>query len=106
MRKILFTLSSLLLVSSLGNLAQAAGDAEAGAKLTARCMGCHGKTGHSTSRMYPSLAGRDAEYLVDAMKAYRDGRRSGRRANIMVPFARNLSDQEIADIAAFYSQQE
>jgi cytochrome c553 len=106
MRKTLITLSSLLLAASCGSLARAEGDAEAGTKLTARCMGCHGKTGHSTSRMYPSLAGQDAEYLVDAMKAYRDGGRTGRRANIMVPFVRNLSDQDIADIAAFYSQQE
>ena len=54
--------------------------------------------------MYPNLAGQNALYLEHALKAYRDGQRTGGTADIMAPQALHLSDGGIADIAAYYSR--
>jgi len=75
------------------------GDPVAGEPLTARCGGCHGAQGVSTDAATPTLAGQDPQYLVSAIKAYRDGKR---RHDIM----RDANtDAEIENIAAFYAAQ-
>ena len=61
---------------------QAAGDAEAGQAKAGTCAGCHGAKGISMVPIYPNLAGQKEQYLVDSMKAYRDG---GRDNAIMKP---------------------
>ena len=86
-------------------LAYAAGDAEAGAQKVAVCAACHGADGKSAADIYPHLAGQHAAYLESAIKAYRDGERTGGMAAMMTPQATNLSDEDIADIAAYYSKQ-
>ena len=53
--------------------------------------------------VYPNLAGQNAEYLVSALKAYRDKQRQGGMAAIMQMQANNLSDEDIANLAAYYS---
>ena len=81
--------------------APAAGDVAAGGPLTAVCGGCHGPQGVSTDAATPSLAGQDAKYLVDAIKAYRKTRKhEGMRHSIA-----DLSDGDIENIAAFYTVQ-
>ena len=55
--------------------------------------------------MYPSLAGQHAQYLENAIKAYRDGQRTGGNAAVMAPMAEALTDADIANLAAFFSQQ-
>jgi cytochrome c553 len=77
-----------------------AGDAEAGKKKSENCVGCHGMGGKSNNPMYPNLAGQKKAYLVKAMKAYRDG---GREDPMMSSFAKGLSDEDIEDLAAYYS---
>ena len=77
------------------------GDPNAGEPLTAVCGGCHGANGVSTDTATPSLAGQDARYLVDAVKAYRTTRK---RENMRL-YVTGLSDKEIRNIAAFYSVQ-
>ncbi|UCH73483.1 MAG: cytochrome c4 [Rhodospirillales bacterium] len=75
------------------------GDPAAGEPLTAGCGGCHGAKGVSNDAATPTLAGQDPQYLISAIKAYRDGRRDHqimRDAN---------TDKEIADIAAYYAAQ-
>ncbi|KAA3632403.1 MAG: cytochrome c4, partial [Proteobacteria bacterium] len=52
-----------------------AADADATAKAKAVCAGCHGPNGISTNPMWPNLAGQKDQYLVKAMKEYRDGAR-------------------------------
>ncbi|HSH49847.1 MAG TPA: cytochrome c [Halomonas sp.] len=89
---------------SLG--AQAAGDAEAGAEKNAVCVACHGNDGKGTAPIYPNLAGQSAEYLESSLKAYRDGQRSGGMSMVMTPMAQPLSDEDIADLAAYYSSLE
>ena len=77
----------------------AVGDSAAGEPLTARCGGCHGADGVSVDTATPSLAGQDPQYLVDAIKAYRD---RARHHDVMRD---DNTDKEIEDIAAFYAAQ-
>lgn len=77
------------------------GDPAAGEPLSAVCGGCHGANGVSTDSATPSLAGQDARYLVDAIKAYRTTRK---RENMRL-YITGLSDKDIGNIAAFYSVQ-
>lgn len=77
------------------------GDPAAGEPLSAVCGGCHGANGVSTDSATPSLASQDAQYLVDAIKAYR----TTRKRDKMRLYVTGLSDQEIRNIAAFYSTQ-
>ena len=95
----------LLAVLGQSGLAQAAGDAAAGATKIAVCAACHGADGKSAANIYPHLAGQWAPYLESALKAYRAGERTGGMTAMMAPQAANLSDEDIADIAAYYSAQ-
>ena len=90
---------SLALTSSIY-----AADPAAGSKLVAAkgCVACHGSDGNSTDVQYPALAGQYASYLEHSLKAYRNGERSNA---IMAGFAKELSDTEIADLAAFFASQ-
>lgn len=86
--------------------AEVKGDAAAGAGKIAVCVACHGEGGAvPAAPIYPKLAGQTTEYLTSSMQAYRDGLRLGGMAAMMSPQAATLSDQDIADIAAYYSQQ-
>lgn len=90
---------------ALSSTAAADGDAEAGAGKIAVCAACHGNDGVATADIYPNLAGQSADYLESSMKAYREGQRKGGMSAVMTPQATNLTDEDIADIAAYYSQQ-
>jgi cytochrome c553 len=81
--------------------APTAGNALAGEPLTAVCGGCHGSHGVSTDSATPSLAGQDPQYLTHAINAYRTTRKHA----LMSRLVASLSDQDIANIAAFYSVQ-
>jgi len=78
-----------------------AADIAAGEKKAAVCFACHGKDGHPVIKSYPTLAGDNAEYLVVALKGYRDG---SRLDPIMVPMAKALNDADMANIAAYFAQ--
>jgi len=79
------------------------GDAAAGKGKVAVCAACHGANGVSTIPNYPNLAGQKADYLVAQLKAFKSGERKGAQSAIMAPMAANLSEQDMKDIAAFYS---
>jgi cytochrome c553 len=81
--------------------APSTGDAAAGEPLTAVCGGCHGSHGVSTDSATPSLAGQDPQYLAQSIKAYRTTRKHA----LMSKLVAVLSDQDIANIAAFYATQ-
>lgn len=91
--------SALLLMP----LAVQAGDAAAGKAKAAICASCHGANGISIIPMYPNLAGQKEAYLVSAIKAYRDGDRTGGQTAVMAPMVAALSDEDIANLAAYYS---
>lgn len=77
-----------------------AGDAAAGKEKSTLCASCHGENGISPNDLWPNLAGQKAGYLVKQMKAFRDG---DRKDPMMSPMAANLSDEDIDNLAAFYS---
>lgn len=81
----------------------AAGDAEAGKGKAAACAACHGSDGLAKIPAYPNLAGQNEQYLVGALKAYKNKQRQGGQAAIMQGMAANLSDQDIEDLAAYYA---
>jgi cytochrome c553 len=81
---------------------KAAGDAAAGKVAAAACSGCHGETGVSSNPATPSLAGQDAEYLVTATRAYKDGTR---KDESMKAPAAALDDKALANVAAYYASQ-
>ncbi len=85
------------------NAAIAAGDAAAGQAKAATCAACHGANGIAAVPAYPSLAGQNEAYLVSSMQAYKDNQRTGGMAAVMTGQAKNLSEQDIADLAAFYA---
>lgn len=92
------------LLMALAVPAQAAGNPKAGKLKTSMCAGCHGIPGWRTSypAVYsvPLLGGQHAEYLVAALKAYKSGERNHPS---MMGIAGSLSDQDMADLAAYYS---
>jgi cytochrome c553 len=94
--------ASLLMALALP--AQAAGNPKAGKLKTSMCAGCHGIPGWRTSypAVYsvPLLGGQHAEYIVAALKAYKSGER---KHPSMMGIAGSLSDQDMADLAAYYS---
>ncbi len=79
------------------------GDAKAGEVKAIPCMGCHGIPGYSNvypSYHVPRVGGQHAQYLIDALKAYKNGDRGHKT---MQAQAATLSDQDMADIAAYFA---
>ena len=93
-------LAVALAIAFLAAPAAFAGDAEAGKQKSATCEACHGADGLGTNPMYPVIAGQYEDYLVHALKAYRDG---SRKNVIMAGLAGPLSDEDIKDLAAYYA---
>ena len=79
--------------------ALATGNAEAGASKATVCQGCHGANGNSTNPDWPSLAGLGADYIVEQLQNFKDGKRN---SPIMMPMAGPLSAQDMADLAAYF----
>jgi cytochrome c553 len=97
---------SLVLATAFGAFSAQAQDAKAGEKKVAMCIGCHGIAGYQASfpEIYkvPMIAGQNAKYIVSALHAYAKG---DRKHPTMRGIAGSLSDQDMADVAAFYEQQ-
>ena len=89
-------------VGSLGAPAQP-GHAAAGKNKTAICAGCHGADGVSTKLPGPTLAGQNQAYLLESLTAYKTGKRTNA---LMTPMAAVVSDGDIGNIAAYFSDQE
>ncbi|HTI17524.1 MAG TPA: cytochrome c [Trinickia sp.] len=82
------------------------GSAKAGQNKVAMCIGCHGipdyRTAYPEVYEVPKLGGQNAQYLVNALQGYKKG---DRHFDTMHAIASSLSDQDIADIAAYYATQ-
>jgi cytochrome c553 len=105
MKKIL----ALLALASVANVAAAAdvvGNAKAAETKIAMCIGCHGIPGYKATFPevfpIPKIGGQSPKYIESALKAYQKG---DRKNPSMRGIAGSLSDQDIADLAAYYSQQ-
>lgn len=98
---------ALLLVAA--PISWSEGSVEAGATAAATCMACHGPNGNSANPEWPRLAGQNAAYIEHQLHLLHDGRRTGKVGDgavvMMTPMALMLSDQDIEDVAAYYSQQ-
>jgi len=80
-----------------------ASDPAAGKEKSKTCAACHGPDGNSQSADFPRLAGQHVDYLMKVLGDYKSG---ARKNAIMAPMAANLSKRDIADLAAYYSQQQ
>ncbi len=105
MKKLLFLFA--LLVASSAAVAQSApkGNAEAAKKdKIAMCIGCHGvpyyKTAFPDVYHVPMISGQSEAYIIKALQAYKSG---DRPHPSMRGIARSLSDQDMADLAAYYT---
>ena len=94
------TLLITLVITGLSNAVMAAGDPEAGKAKSASCAACHGANGISAAPIYPNLAGQHEGYLVSSLQAYKSGDRNN---PIMMPMASPLSEQDMQDLAAYFS---
>ena len=96
-----YWMAAALLAAALPAFAD--GDVNAGAQKAASCQACHGMAGKSAVPLYPNLAGQHAPYLLHSLQAYKKGERSGGQAEVMKAFVAGLSDQDMDDLAAYYS---
>jgi len=80
------------------------GDAARGATLNASCIGCHGIPGYQSSfpevHRVPAISGQNAKYIAAALNAYKKGER---KHGTMRAVAASLTEQDMADLAAYYS---
>lgn len=103
-------LFAILALAGVANLATAAdaivGNPKAAESKVSMCIGCHGipgyKSGYPEVYQVPLLGGQSAKYIESALIAYKKG---DRKNPSMRGIAGGLSDQDIADVAAYYAQQ-
>ena len=95
-------LISLLVSIGVVGTVHAAGNAADGQAKTAVCAACHGADGNSMVGTFPKLAGQQSSYLFKQMKDIQSGMRV---VPEMTGLLNNLSDQDLADIAAYFSSQ-
>lgn len=86
-------------IAALDGTALAA-DIAAGKVKSGSCVGCHGPAGISSNPLWPNLAGQQQGYLARQLKAFRDGSRTD---PMMEAMAKPLSDEDIANLAAYYN---
>lgn len=104
--KKLFVLCALAGVANLAAAAEIVGDAKRAEHKVEMCIGCHGIPGYKTAfpEVYqvPMIGGQTAKYIENALRAYQKGER---KHPSMRGIAASLTDEDIADLAAYYSQQ-
>jgi len=99
--KLAHTLAAAIAAAACAT-AFASGNPEAGHKKSTPCQACHGPNGISVSPAFPNLAGQNVDYIQEALRQYKDGRRAN---PIMKGQAANLSERDIEDLAAYFSSQ-
>jgi cytochrome c553 len=98
--KILYAAMFIMLLAA-GSV-QAGGDAARGAELAADCAGCHGDNGEGDGGDTPAIAGLDEAAHVAALKGYASGEKED-ESGMMAMYAEELSEQDMADLAAYYA---
>ncbi|RTZ80615.1 MAG: cytochrome c [Gammaproteobacteria bacterium] len=99
MKKLIVTAAIIVGMTSFGS-AMAAGDVAAGKTKAAVCAACHGANGISANPLWPNLRGQKDQYIIKQLKAFKDGTR---KDPLMTPQAAQLSDQDIENLAAYFS---
>jgi cytochrome c553 len=100
MKKVLLAVSMISCVLSVPALAE--GDAATGKAKSAMCAACHGADGNSAAPNFPNLAGQHASYLLKQLQNFKSGKRKDPTMTAMVA---PLSEQDMADLAAYFSTQ-
>lgn len=107
MKKYLVLLA--LTIAGISSAQAVEGNVAAGKNKSAMCAACHGPDGNSAVSMYPKLAGQHAKYLATQLHDFKagltSGGKTGRADPVMGSMAMALTDQDIADLAAFYQSQ-
>jgi len=107
MKRILLTL--LLGLGALNTASAIEGDAEAGKSKSAMCAACHGVDGNAAVPIYPKLAGQGAAYIAKQLADFKlgltSGGKEGRADPIMGGMAMALSEQDMANLGAYYASQ-
>ena len=91
---------ALAILPLVAGMPACAGDIAAGRRKALQCQACHGLDGLSKLPEAPHLAGQPERYLVKSLDEYRTG---ARKDDMMALIVKNLSDQDIADLAAYYA---
>ncbi len=95
--KYAFAFAAALIAGAAG-----AQDVDKGRKKAENCVGCHGPNGNSTLPQFPILAGQTARYIYLQLKDFKEGRRDEPQ---MEPFLKDLSREDMFDLAAFFAAQ-
>ena len=106
MKKSLFlplAAAALLFAFSAQGAGLGPGDPEAGQTKSAPCQGCHGPDGNSMVPQFPKLAGQGEKYIIKQLQEFKAGDRNNAT---MAPFAAGLSEEDMADLAAYFARQE
>jgi len=98
-RKLLFLLVASVFIC-ISTVSYAQGNRTAGSEKARHCQVCHGVGGRSTNETYPVLAGQHSKYIEKQLRAFKTGTR---KDPIMNGMASKLSDQDIEDVAAYFS---
>ena len=81
-----------------------AGNVEAGeARYNQTCVNCHGAAGQGAAS-FPKVSGNDIPYTISKLETYREGTKIGPNSSLMIMMARPLTDEEIADLAAYLKE--
>jgi cytochrome c553 len=98
--RLVASLVALAILSSAGSASAESGDVAAGRRKALQCQACHGLDGLSKLPEAPHLAGQPERYLLRSLDEYRKGTR---KSEMMTLVVKDLSDQDIADLAAYYA---
>ena len=95
---------AMLALTGLINTPLQAGDAGAGASayMAKGCVGCHGAAGKQPIANYPAVGGKPAEFISAELNKFRSGERNN---PIMMPMAAGLTDDDVANLAAYLATQ-
>ena len=103
MKKKLLALSLALAFTSTSGILHAEGDISSGKEKAAACVSCHGDNGNSLVSSFPKLAQQHSSYLIKQLQAFKNGTRKN---PMMSSIAMGLTDEDMADIASYYAEQE
>ncbi|HHF2855692.1 c-type cytochrome [Vibrio diabolicus] len=96
-------MGAMVALTMLSGQALSAGDATAGQAKAGVCAACHGADGIAVIPGYPNLKGQNEQYIISSIKAYKNKERTGGLAAVMQAQASLLSDEDIANLAAYYA---
>lgn len=98
-KKLMFALMFVLL--SVAGTAQAGGDPARGQELSVDCVDCHGENGLGDEEV-PPIAGLEEAFQIEQLQAFKSGERTDEEESMLM-YVEELSDQDMADLAAYYA---